>query len=163
MAGRPAALGRAALKGAAAGLAGTAAMTIGEVVEQRLTGRPDSHVPARTLRLLLGRPTRDTSTYPAWNQAMHWLTGATLGSLRGTWSATGIRGISATGTHTIVRLAFDQTLENATGAGAPPNLWPLGEKSVDYLHKAVFAVVTGLVSDALNPPVLTSTAGVRSH
>lgn len=157
------ALARAALRGAAAGLVGTAAMTVGELLEQRITHRPDSHIPARTLRILAGRPTDNASQYPLWNHAMHWLTGATLGALRGVWSATGIRGASATAAHTVVRLAFDQTLENATGAGAAPSLWPAGEKSVDYLHKGVFAVVTGIASDRMNPPSLVSTAGARSH
>ena len=45
-------LGRAALRGALAGLAGTAAMTLAEQVEQSITHRPDSYVPARTLTAL---------------------------------------------------------------------------------------------------------------
>jgi hypothetical protein len=163
MTARSSALARAAVRGAIAGLVGTAAMTAGELLEQRLTHRPDSHIPARTLRILMGRPTSDGKQYPVWNSAMHWLTGATLGALRGVWSVTGIRGTSATAAHTVVRLAFDQTLENATGAGAAPASWPVGEKTVDYLHKGVFAIVTGITSDALNPPALVSTAGARSH
>lgn len=163
MTGRGSVLGRAALRGVAAGLVGTAAMTVGELVEQRVTHRPDSHIPARTLRILCGRPTSNSGHYPVWNHAMHWLTGATLGALRGIWSVTGIRGPSATAAHTVVRLAFDQTLENATGAGAAPSLWPTGEKVIDYLHKGVFAAVTGVTSDALNRPVLITGAGARSH
>ncbi|WDF34715.1 hypothetical protein PTW37_07450 [Arthrobacter agilis] len=98
-----------------------------------------------------------------WNHVTHWLTGATLGALRGIWSVTGLRGLPASGAHALVRLAFDQTLENVTGAGAAPALWPAGEKGVDYAHKAVYAAVTGLVSDHLNRPVLVSRAGARSH
>lgn len=163
MAARRSVLARAALRGVGAGLAGTAAMTVGELLEQRITHRPDSHIPARTLRILAGRRTSEADHYPGWNHAMHWLTGATLGALRGIWSVTGIRGPSATAAHTVVRLAFDQTLENATGAGAAPFLWPVGEKTVDYLHKAVFAIVTGLVADTVIEPVLVSRAGARSH
>src|ERR671929_97587 len=48
-------LGRAALRGALAGLAGTAAMTLAEQVEQSVTHRPDSYVPARTLTALTTR------------------------------------------------------------------------------------------------------------
>lgn len=163
MTGRGGVLARAALAGAGAGLLGTAAMTAGELLEQRFTHRPDSHIPARTLRILAGRPADDAQQYPLWNHTMHWLTGATLGALRGVWSATGIRGASATAAHTVVRLAFDQTLENATGAGAAPSLWPAGEKTIDYLHKGVYAVVTGLASDRINPPSLVSAAGAKSH
>jgi hypothetical protein len=41
-------------QGVIAGAAGVAVMTLGENVEQRLTGRPDSHVPARVLQRLTG-------------------------------------------------------------------------------------------------------------
>lgn len=49
---------RSAAVGAGAGLVGVAAMTAGEKVEQAVTGRPDSYVPARALRGLLGLATR---------------------------------------------------------------------------------------------------------
>ncbi|MGQ1799076.1 hypothetical protein ACT4S5_18370 [Kocuria oceani] len=48
---------------------------------------------------------------------------------------TGIRGAYANVWHTVVRLAFDQTVENATGVGAPPKTWPAQEKVVDIGHK----------------------------
>ncbi|WP_329405999.1 hypothetical protein OG802_00300 [Streptomyces sp. NBC_00704] len=43
----------------------------------------------------------------------------------------------------------DQILENATGIGAPPAIWPRGELVVDLLHEAVYAFTTGAVADAL--------------
>jgi hypothetical protein len=94
---------------------------------------------------------------------MHWGTGALLGALRGVWAATGIRGARANGTHTVVRLAFDQTLENATGVGSPPADWPVLEQSVDVAHKAIYSLVTGLVADRLIPASLRSTRGTASH
>lgn len=66
---------------------------------------------------------------------MHWGTGALLGALRGVWSATRIRGAEATATHAVVRLAFDQTVENTTGVGAPPSTWPASERALDLAHK----------------------------
>ncbi|MHA7262409.1 hypothetical protein ACX80W_04290 [Arthrobacter sp. TMN-37] len=152
-----------AVQGAAAGLAGTAVMTLGEKLEQALTGRPNSYVPGRTLRALLGRPVSDRAKPAAANSAMHWGTGAALGAVRGIWAITGIRGGVANATHTVVRLAFDQTLENATGTGAPPTLWPVGEKTVDYLHKAIYSIVTGAAADRWIAPRLISRRGVRSH
>ena len=94
---------------------------------------------------------------------MHWGTGALVGALRGVWSATGIRGGEATLTHAVVRLAFDQTVENTTGVGAPPATWPRSERLVDVGHKAVYAFVTGAVSDRIVPPALRSTRGLTSH
>jgi hypothetical protein len=156
-------LAAAAGRGALAGLVGVAVMTAGEKLEQRVTGRPDSYVPARTLSTLLGRPRTDFERPVALNHAMHWGTGAAVGALRGVWAVTGIRGARATASHTVVRLAVDQTLENATGRGAPPATWPVGEQVVDIAHKAVYSVVTGLVSDTWIRPAPASRRGRRSH
>ncbi|WP_329201761.1 MULTISPECIES: hypothetical protein [unclassified Streptomyces] len=43
---------RALWQGVVAGTAGGIVMTLGEKVEQAMTGRPDSHVPARVLKRL---------------------------------------------------------------------------------------------------------------
>lgn len=156
-------LREAAARGAVAGLAGVAAMTAAEKVEQTITGRPNSYVPARALLALAGRTPGDNTRPPAWNHVMHWGTGALLGALRGVWSATGIRGSEATVTHTVVRLAFDQTVENATGVGAPPSTWPRFERLVDVGHKAIYSLVTGAVADRLVAPTLETRRGTRSH
>ena len=160
---RGAVLRRAAGRGALAGLAGAAVMTVGEKGEQALTGRPDSYVPARALLTLAGRRPRDGERPVAWNWAMHYGTGALLGALRGVWAAVGLRGARAHLAHTATRLSFDQTVENTTGVGAPPRTWPPREEAVDVAHKAVYSLVTGLLAERWVPPVLESGRGRRSH
>lgn len=156
-------LARASAVGGAAGLVGVAVMTAGEKMEQALTKRPDSFVPARALLTLLGRHPGVDDQPPVWNHVMHWSTGALLGALRGVWSVTGVRGPLANVWHTATRLAFDQTVENVTGAGAPPRSWPVQEQVIDVLHKAVYSVVTGIIADRWIPPVLESQRGRTSH
>lgn len=163
MAARGLALLGGALRGTASGLAGAAVMTASELAEQALTKRPNSFVPARALRALTGRPSSDARQSAVWNHAMHWGTGALLGALRGGWSVVGIRGTSATAMFAVVRFAFDQTVENTTGVGAPPTSWPKRELAVDLLHKAVYAVTTSVVADAVVRPALQSRRGVDSH
>lgn len=153
----------AAGRGVLAGLVGVAAMTAAEKAEQAVTHRPDSYVPARTLLRLLGRHPADGDQPAGWNHAMHWGTGAALGALRGVWAAVGLRGPQAQFAHTVVRLATDQTLENATGVGAPPPTWPRGELAVDVAHKAIYSVVTGLVAERIIAPSLVSRRGRTSH
>ena len=142
-------------RGMAAGLAGTAVMTAGEKLEQALTGRPDSYVPARTLAHLLGlaRPDEDSL---ARNWLMHYGTGAAAGVLRGAMSRANVRGPAASFMHTWIRLATDQTLENATGVGAPPVTWPRSELVIDVAHKAIYSFATGLFADALIEPAPTT-------
>jgi hypothetical protein len=138
-------------RGAAAGLAGGAVMTVVEKVEQAVTGRPSSYVPGRTLAHLAGlrAPDRDD---PRRNLAMHFGTAATAGVLRGGMAAANLRGGTASFLHTWVRLAIDQTLDNATGVGAPPPTWPRDELVLDIAHKALYAFATGAVTDALIQP-----------
>ena len=138
-------------------------MTVGEKIEQALTKRPDSYVPARALLTLLGRHPGDDEQPRGWNHVMHLGTGALLGALRGVWSVIGMRGPLANTWHTATRLAFDQTVENVTGAGAPPTSWPVSEQVVDVLHKAVYSVVTGVLADRWISPVLESRRGTTSH
>jgi hypothetical protein len=127
-------------------------MTVGEKIEQRLTGRPDSHVPGR----LIGLPERPGRQPRGVNLAMHFGQGALVGVVRALMANAGMRGAVASAMFTVVRLSNDQILENATGVGAPPPSWPRPELAVDLLHKAVYAFTTGAVADALasrNGPV----------
>ncbi|WP_435582451.1 hypothetical protein [Amycolatopsis thermoflava] len=138
--------GRAVAHGAVAGLAGVLVMTAAEKVEQRFTGRPDSHVPGRTLARLLGLPDGRRRSV---NLAMHFGQGALLGALRSVMATAGLRGPWASAMFWAVRLTNDQTLENATGVGAPPWTWPRRELVVDLAHKGVYAAGTGVVADWL--------------
>jgi hypothetical protein len=147
----------AAARGAAAGLAGVAVMTLAEKAEQLLTRRPSSYVPAHTLSHVLGLDRPDDDDWPR-NMAMHYGNGLLLGALRGIMSAANLRGPQAALMLTPVRLTWDQTLENLTGVGAPPWTWPRDELVIDVLHKTIFALATGAVSDALVEPRASSSA-----
>ncbi|WP_318199514.1 hypothetical protein [Streptomyces sp. SCL15-4] len=142
-------VGRAVWQGLLAGAAGVVVMTLGEKAEQRLTGRPDSHVPARTLERLAGLPERPGRQSPLVNRVMHYGQGALLGVLRSVMAQAGLRGPVASAQFAVVRLTNDQILENATGVGAPPQTWPRAELVVDLLHKTVYAFATGAVADIL--------------
>src|SRR4051794_11683332 len=121
--GRAGSLAHAAAGGAAAGVAGVAVMTVAEKLEQRLTKRADSYVPAHTLAHVLGLRRPDHDSRPR-NLAMHYGNGLVLGALRGAMSAANLRGPRASLMHAPIRLTWDQTLENLTGVGAPPWTWP---------------------------------------
>jgi hypothetical protein len=137
-----------------AGAGGVAVMTLGEKLEQRLTRRPDSFMPAHTLERLLGLRQRPDRERRGLNVGMHVGQAVLLGAWRGLMAEGGLRGARASALFTVVRLANDQTLENLTGQGAPPWTWPRDELAVDVLHKAVYAFATGAIADALatDPP-----------
>jgi len=135
--------------GLLAGAAGVAAMTAGEKVEQLLTHRPNSYVPAKTLAKLVGRDPEQHDHDRAFNWAMHWGQGVLLGTVRAMMTQSGIRGPVGSFMFMNLRLLIDQTQENATGVGAPPWTWPADEQAIDLLHKGVYAFTTGLVVDRL--------------
>jgi hypothetical protein len=142
-------MGDAAMRGIVAGLVGTAAMTAAEKLEQMVTGRPNSYVPAHTLERLLRLPEKPDEERMGLNWAMHWGQGILLGAVRGLMAERGVRGPVGSFLFMNLRLLNDQTFENATGVGAPPWTWPVDEQAIDLLHKGVYAFVTGAVADRL--------------
>jgi hypothetical protein len=143
------------LAGLVGGLAGTAVMTLGEKVEQLVTKRPDSYVPARTLAHLLRLPKPNQDRWLR-NMAMHYGTGALVGVARAGMAEAGLRGPQAAALFTPLRLTVDQTLENATGVGSPPWTWPRDELAIDVAHKAVYAIATGATVDRLTRRAATA-------
>lgn len=148
-------------KGMLAGAGGVAVMTLGEKLEQRLTGRPSSYMPAHTLERLLSMRQRPDGERRLLNLGMHTGQAILLGAWRGLMAEGGLRGPGASAMFTVVRLANDQTLENVTGQGAPPWTWPRDELVIDVLHKTVYAFTTGLIADALadEPPAWIEARG----
>lgn len=136
-------------KGIVAGLIGTAVMTLSEKIEQALTGRPSSFVPARTAERLAGLPRKPAHQRRALNLAMHYGNGLAGGVARAVMARYGVRGPFANLMLTNVRLLMDQTMENATGVGAPPWTWPRDEQVLDMFHKGVYAAATGYAADLL--------------
>lgn len=151
------AFARGAAVGLVSGLAGAGAMAGASKLEQLLTRRPDSYVPGRTLARLLRLPDAGRDRWLR-NMAMHYLAGATAGTVRGIMSAANLRGPFASLMHANLRLTLDQVLENGTGVGAPPWTWPRDELIVDLSHKTLYSFVTGALTDALVLPAAGSSA-----
>ncbi|MDQ3291595.1 MAG: hypothetical protein M3Q05_09935 [Bacteroidota bacterium] len=145
---------KAIINGLAAGLAGVAAMTLAEKIEQIITKRPNSYVPAHTLERLLGLPHKPDEERLALNWTMHWGQGILMGILRGLMAEAGLRGPVGSFMFMNARLLNDQTLENASGVGALPWTWPKDEQVIDLIHKGIYAFTTGAVADLLisGPP-----------
>lgn len=138
------------VRGLLAGTAGTAAMTLGEKLEQMVTRRPNSYVPAHTLAGLLGMKQKQDQNNRWLNWTMHWGQGALLRIVRVALGKRGIDGPYGSFLFWNMRLLTDHTLENAVGVGKPPWEYSTGEQVVDIGHKGVYAFTTGLVADAMS-------------
>ncbi|HEX2569390.1 MAG TPA: hypothetical protein VH877_07505 [Polyangia bacterium] len=137
--------------GLVAGAAGVVAMTLAETLEQLLTGRPNSYVPAHTAERLFGLEHRPDRGRVGLHWAMHLGQGLLGGVVRAWMASRGIRGPVMSFMNTAMRLTLDQTLENATGVGAPPWTWPRDEQWIDLAHKALYAYAAGAVAERLIP------------
>jgi hypothetical protein len=103
--------------------------------------RVDPHSPRLTLQVELDQ---ENASCPACG-----ILSVRLGAVRAFMAHHGIRGPVGSFIFMNLRLINDQTLENATGVGAPPWTWPRDEQAIDLLHKAIYAFATGAVADHL--------------
>ena len=94
-------------------------------------------------------PQRPDADRRGLNWVMHWGQGILLGATRGLMAERELRGPVGSFLFLNIRLLNDQTLENATGVGAPPWTWPVDEQAIDLLHKGSYAYATGIVADLL--------------
>lgn len=138
---------RAIVKGALAGLVGTAVMTVAQRLEMSVTGRHPSTVPGQVAAQLLGRTEPDAVA--RLNLPTHWAHGAAMGPLRGALAGMGLRGVTGSTVFFAMMWAGDAMLYRTLGIADPPWRWSPAELATDIGHKALYALVTGIAYDTL--------------
>lgn len=130
-------------RGLAAGLVGTAAMTVSSTAEAKLRDRGSSTTPAAAGAAVLGVVPRDERGERRFNHIMHWGYGTSLGAVRGMLASTGMGPRTASVAHLATVLGAEQVVLPATGAAPPATRWEAKEVAIDVLHHAVYAAATG--------------------
>lgn len=130
--------------GLAAGLVGTAAMTVSSSVEAKLRGRGSSSTPARAASKVLGVAPVDDRGEQRFNQIVHWAYGTAWGGVRGLLGGFGLRGVSADVAHLTAVWGAEQVVLPATGASPPATEWGAREVAVDLAHHVVYVSVAGM-------------------
>jgi hypothetical protein len=91
-------LGSAIGKGLLAGLAATAAITISQMIEMKITKRKPSDAPVKVAEKTVGaEPTPGEKENMS--EELHWAYGTTWGVARGIMALTGLKGWPATAAH----------------------------------------------------------------
>lgn len=138
-------------RGLFAGAAGTAAMTISSTVEMKMRGRKPSDAPAEAAAKVLGVSPVGEDEKKRFSNIVHWAYGTSWGAVRGITGAVGLKGVPAGvlffGAVWGNALVMLPTLEVAP----PPAEWGRGELAIDAGHHAVYATITSLVYEALDP------------
>jgi hypothetical protein len=137
-------------KGLLAGLAGTLAITISQMIEMKITGREPSEAPVKVASQVIGvAPANDGEKEKVSNE-IHFAYGTSWGAVRGLIGLAGLKGIPATLVHFGAIWATELIMLPKYDAAPPATEQEPKSLAIDALHHAVYAVATGLVYDALD-------------
>ncbi len=106
-------------KGLIAGLAGTAAITISQMIEMKITGRKPSTAPADAASKALDIKPATKQDKQQFSQVVHWTYGTSWGIARALVTETGLEGIPASLLHFITVWGTAMIIEPKLGV-APP-------------------------------------------
>ena len=132
-------------KGAVAGAAGTAAITVSQVVESKIRGRDPSTTAAEAVEHVLDVEPRYGKAERRLNTVAHVGYGTMWGIPRGLLGAFGLGQVAATALHFMAVQGAALVVVPKTTESPPPTQWPPQEIATETLHHVVYAVTTGAV------------------
>ena len=139
-------------RGVAAGLAGTTVMTAFQrFVEQPVTGRPDSYVPAEIAETLLRLHPGSPQARTRLNWIAHFGFGTVWGAAYGLAARSGLSGQKAV--HTVFAVLYPADVLSAMALGVyHPSTWSRQDWVVDVVDKYLALQATGAAHDRLLAP-----------
>lgn len=142
-------LGTAIGVGLLAGLAGTAAITLSQMIEMKITGRKPSTTPEKAVEKTLDIGAVSEEKKGKVSQEVHWVYGTSWGISRGLMRLAGLKGWAATLAHFSAIWGTALVMLPALKLSKPVQEQPVKTTLIEGLHHAVYATVTGLVVDAI--------------
>ena len=142
-------LGSAIGKGLLAGLAGTAAITLSQMIEMSITKRKASEAPVKVAQQVLNVKPANKEVKQQIAQEIHWAYGTSWGIARGLISLTGLKGWPASLAH--FAAIWGSSMIMLPAYKAAPKITEEDAKTIaiDGVHHAVYALAAGLAYDAL--------------
>ncbi len=138
-------------KGLAAGLVGTAAMTVSSTLEAKLRGREFSNAPAKAAEKVLGIDHFESPQAESrFSNLVHWGYGTGFGALRGVLGSTPLPPKAATAAHGAAVWGQAVVMLPTLDVAPPITLWGKEEIAIDVFHHAVYATATGLAYEFLS-------------
>lgn len=136
--------------GLLAGLAGTAAITLSQAIEMKLTKRPPSTAPVDAASKVLDIEATGREEKQKVSQEIHWAYGTAWGATRGVIALAGLKGWPATLAHFVAIWGTAQVMLPSLNVSPPITDEEPKAIGIDVLHHAVYAVAAGLVYDAID-------------
>lgn len=147
---KPGQVAAAAGVGLAAGLAGTAAMTLSSTVEMKIRGRPPSSAPVRAASKVLGVSPTGEKGARRFGAVAHWVYGTGWGAVRGVLASAGLPAAAASAAHLGLLWGTEQLTLPMLGAAPPPAGQSAKELAIGAWHDLVYAGATGAVYELLD-------------
>ncbi len=136
-------------KGLAAGVVGTAAMTISSTIEAKLRKREGSTAPADAAAKVLGLEPTDDAGKARFSNLVHWAYGSSWGAIRGALGGLGLTGPAGAATHFGAIWGSELFMLPALEVAPPLSEWGSTELAIDAWHHLVYVVATSLTYSAL--------------
>lgn len=137
-------------KGLLAGLAGTAAMTVSSMVEEKLRGRPPSSAPADAAAKVLGiEDFASDEAKSRFSTGVHWAYGTGWGVARALLGKV-LPPRAATAAHFVAVWGGQAVMLPALGVAPPITDWGAEEVAIDAFHHVVYVTATGFSYQLLN-------------
>jgi len=132
-------------KGLIAGLTGTAAISVAQIVEMKMTKRKSSNTPVDAAGKVLGvAPTSDENA-AKFNTMVHWFYGIVWGIPLGILELLGVRTPAAGIIHFFAIWIGGMILLPALKVSSPPWKWGAKSLTMDGLLHVVYALGAGIV------------------
>jgi hypothetical protein len=131
-------------KGLAAGLVGTAAMTVSSTIEMKIRGRKPSTAPARAAAKVFGVEPVGEREKTRFSNIVHWSYGTSWGAVRGLIAALGLRGPTAATAHLAAVWGSELVMLPTLGVAPPVTEWGAEEVAIDLWHHVVYATATSV-------------------
>lgn len=142
-------LGTAIGIGLLAGIIGTAAITLSQMIEMKIDGREPSDSPVKAVGKVFEVRLAHKESKQTLAQQIHWGYGTTWGIARGLISLTGLKGIPAALVHFAAVWGTELVMLTSLKVALPLTEEKPGQIAIDALHHAVYAAATGLAFDAM--------------
>jgi hypothetical protein len=147
---KPGELAAAAGVGLAAGVAGTAAMSLSSTIEARVRHREPSTAPAGAASKLLGVKPEGEEQAKRFNVIVHWAYGTGWGAVRGLLGCTGLPAPAASAVHLAALWGSEQVMLPALGVSPPLTRQRPAEIAIAAWHELVYVAAAGAAYEALN-------------
>lgn len=142
--------GSALGRGIIAGLAGTLAITVSQMIEMKLTKREQSNTPAEAASKVLEIKPATPEAKEKLTYEIHWMYGTLWGIMKAALSRMGLKGWPSTLLHFGAVYGTALVMLPSLKVAPPVKKWGAKAIAIDALHHVVYATIAGLVYDQID-------------